>query len=110
MILRLAMGTPIKKKIIILESIILMNFFGALGMAFWVDQRVALLGLGVVIVASLWLVSLRCPRCQKLVFRRQAVVGGVQWNYGGGSPLPNRCSTCGLDFRYSPDQSPAGHL
>jgi hypothetical protein len=78
-----------------------LNLFAGFGLAVRMDALFFWIGLVVAGVCALRLGQLRCPRCSKRVFHRTANIGGMDWKYGGGNPLPNHCSNCRLDFRRS---------
>jgi hypothetical protein len=91
---------PVRKKMIVLHLLVLVNFIGGFGLWAMTDQQVwFLIGMIACSTAALVLSSLRCPRCHNFVFRHHVRLGGVQWTYWGGNPLPKRCGACKWDFR-----------
>jgi len=89
---------PIRKLAIVLLILILSNFFGGSLLAVYYNQ-VFLWILALPIALSLWLVSLRCPRCRKPIYKKVKVVFGVTFTYWGGfNPIPDKCDRCQFDF------------
>lgn len=46
------------------------------------------------VVAGLYLLSLRCPRCGTPIYKRKATLAGIELTYWGGWRIPRRCSSC----------------
>src|SRR5213594_2889805 len=90
---------PIRKKALILLALIFINFFGSLLLTLYVSQRFVWVLFAVPAVLALFLLTLRCERCGKPVYKRSAKILGVTFTYWGGfNPLPQKCDQCGFDF------------
>jgi hypothetical protein len=92
-------GMPIRKKAIILVALILVNFFGSLGLTLYVDQRFLWSVVLLPTLFALLLLALRCEKCGKPVYKNRINLLGVSFTYWGGfNPLPRKCTQCGFDF------------
>jgi hypothetical protein len=88
-------GWPVRKKILAIYSLILMNFFGGFFLGVFVDDRIFFLAMAVVCLLAVIVARLRCDRCGSFVFRHRKQFAGLSWTVWGGNPLPKRCPHCG---------------
>lgn len=90
-----------KKKAIVLVFLAFINFLGGMGLTLYVDQRFVLIAILIPMLCGLLLLTLRCERCGKPLYRNQVRILGVNFTYWGGVRIPRVCSQCGLDFASS---------
>jgi hypothetical protein len=90
---------PVRKKMIVLNGLILINFAGGAGLFVLTNEfRFAALGISIVVIVAVYKMFLRCPRCGNLVNRHRTSVGGMEWTYWGGNLAPKHCDVCGWDL------------
>jgi ribosomal protein L37E len=82
----------------------MVSAFAAALLTFSVDERFVWLVFVLPMIFAVWLMTLRCERCGKLVYRNEVQVLGVKFTYWGTfNPLPRRCSRCGFDLARKSD-------
>lgn len=91
--------TSLRKRAIIADLFIFLNFFGAMGfVALDFDQRFVWLGILAAVGAGLYTLTLRCPRCGTPMMKRTTRIFDVVFTYWGGFTIPKDCSQCGNRF------------
>lgn len=80
----------VRKKAILLMMLLIVTFFGGLFVVAQVNPRLSWVAVLVSAVPTVLLLTLRCRRCGKLVYKQRG--------YWGGPLLPKRCSQCEFDF------------
>ena len=87
----------VRKKALYAIAIATLNFFGFMILATSVSNFFAIFAVGVPIICGIFLISLRCPVCGQLVYKRKTRLFGQEITYWGGF-LPKRCSKCGSRY------------
>ena len=90
--------TSMRKRAFIAIGFAVMNFFGGMGLAEFVDSRFVWLAFLVPVGAGLYLLTLRCPRCGTPIGKRTGRVFDIEFTYWGGFAIPKNCSQCGDRF------------
>lgn len=90
---------PIRKKLIILAFVAVVNFMGGL---VWSERLNSItpgvIGLSITIACAAVMGTMRCPRCGTPVLKRRVRCAGMEWTYWGGFLAPKWCSTCRFSF------------
>lgn len=88
----------VRKKTVILTFLVLINAVGSGALTVYIDQRFIWPAIVLPVLFGLFLVTLRCNRCGKLVYKNNAKLQGLTFRHSGWPVLPGKCAQCGLDF------------
>ena len=92
------MKGPVRKKAFVLLFLVLINAVGSGSLAVYIDQRFIWPAIVLPTLFGLLLVTLRCNRCEKLVYKNNTKLEGLTFGHSGWPVLPGKCAHCGLDF------------
>ena len=91
--------TTLRRRALIAGLFVALNFFGAMGfVALGIDQRLVWLAILIAVGASIYTLTLRCPRCGTSMMKRTGQIFDIEFTYWGGFTIPKHCSKCGLKF------------
>jgi len=88
----------LRKRAFIAIAFAVMNFFGGMGLAEFVDPRFVWFAILVPVGAGLYLLTLRCPQCGTPMGKRTGRIFDIEFTYWGGFTIPKDCSKCGRRF------------
>jgi len=89
---------PVRKKAVILFVLVVVNFFGSLGLALFVDPRFVWT-LVLPVLFGVLSMTLKCEKCGKPLYKNRVELQGMSFTYWGGlNPFPRRCGQCGYDL------------
>ncbi len=89
---------PVRKQAPLLLFLAFINGVGFGGLAIYVHQSFIWAAILLPTLFGFLLVTLRCDRCGRLVYKKRVNVLDISITYLGGFSLPRMCTQCGSEF------------